>query len=337
MRTLSVGAAAAAIATMLAGHASAVEWSVSLWGERRAFTEHVHKLAKLVEEKTGGEFTMKISYGGLSKSTENLDGISIGAFEMAQFCAGYHPDKNPTLTVLELPYLGVSTLEEAAAASRAVYRHPAVQEDLARWNARLLMPSPMPQYNLAGTGEPRETVEELKGMRVRANGGLAEAFEAFGAVPTALPASETYEAMETGVVDAVAFAPHAHLAFGTINLADWWTANLDVGTLDCPVAVSIDAYEELDPEHREALDSSVGAAVDDYLENYHELLAEWESVLEERNVKRVSFSAGEIEKLHDLAAPVRDRWIEKMKTQGIPGDELYGLVQRTLEEQRASE
>ena len=70
---------------------------------------------------------MNISYGGLSKNTENLDGISIGAFEMAQICAGYHTDKNPAVTVLELPFLGVNTLEEEVAVSNAVYAHPSVR------------------------------------------------------------------------------------------------------------------------------------------------------------------------------------------------------------------
>ena len=70
--------AVAALATAFAGEALATEWNVSVWGKRRAFTEHVEKLAELVSEKTGGEFTMNVSYGGLSKNRENLDGISIG-------------------------------------------------------------------------------------------------------------------------------------------------------------------------------------------------------------------------------------------------------------------
>jgi len=78
------GVAATAILFSFATEAMAEEWNVSLWGKRRAFTEHVEKLAELVSEKTGGDFTLNISYGGLSKNKENLDGISIGAFEMAQ-------------------------------------------------------------------------------------------------------------------------------------------------------------------------------------------------------------------------------------------------------------
>jgi len=233
--------AAAAVALSFATEAAATEWNVSVWGKRRAFTEHVEKLAELVSAKTGGEFTMNVSYGGLSKNRENLDGISIGAFEMAQFCAGYHRDKNRVVTVLELPFLGVENLEQELAVSNAVYAHPAATKEMAQWNAKLLMTSPMPQYNLVGTGEPRDELAEFAGMRVRATGGIGQAFEAVGAVPTSVTSSEAYQAMESGVVDTVAFAQHAHLSFGTINEADWWTSNLNPGTVNCPVVVNIDA------------------------------------------------------------------------------------------------
>ena len=71
--------AVVALAASFAGETFASEWNVSVWGKRRAFTEHVEKLAELVSAKTNGEFTMNVSYGGLSKNKENLDGISIGS------------------------------------------------------------------------------------------------------------------------------------------------------------------------------------------------------------------------------------------------------------------
>ncbi len=324
----------AAAALAIAGEAGAVEWNVSLWGKRRAFTEHVEKLAELVAEKTGGAFTLNISYGGLSKNRENLDGISVGAFEMAQFCAGYHGDKNPTITVLELPFLGVKNLEEEVAVSNAVYAHPATVADLARWNARLLMTSPMPQYNIVGTGEPKDELDEFKGMRVRATGGLGKAFEAVGAVPTSVTATEAQQALETGVVDTVAFAQHAHLSFQTIDLADWWTENLNPGTVNCPVVVNTDAYEALSDEHRAALDGSIEEAIAHYLANYGELLAKWEEILAEKNVQKVTISDSELERFREVAGPVRDAWIEAMSAQGLPAQELYDLVQSTLQEMR---
>lgn len=325
----------AVLSLAFAGEALATEWNVSLWGKRRAFTEHVEKLAELVSEKTNGEFTMNISYGGLSKNRENLDGISIGAFEMAQFCAGYHRDKNRVITVLELPFLGVSNLEEERAVARAVYSHPAAAEEMEQWNAMLLMTSPMPQYNIVGTGEPRDELADFEGMRVRATGGLGKAFEAVGGIPTSVTATEAYQAMESGVVDTVAFAQHAHLSFGTINQAEWWTANLNPGTVNCPVVVNIDAYNDLSDEHRAALDGSIEEALDHYLANYGELLKKWDSVLEEKGVQKVEIADSEIEAFRAKAAdPIRDAWIADMESQGLPGQELYDLVVKTLQDHR---
>ncbi|HCC97554.1 MAG TPA: C4-dicarboxylate ABC transporter substrate-binding protein [Rhodobacteraceae bacterium] len=337
MKTLMPKLFVFAIAGALATETLAEEWNVSVWGKRRAFTEHVHKLGELLEQKTNGEFTLNISYGGLSKNRENLDGISIGAFEMAQFCAGYHADKNRVVTVLELPFLGVENLAQEVAVSAAVYAHPAATEEMAQWNAKLLMTSPMPQYNLVGTGEPRTTLSDFEGMRVRATGGLGKAFAAAGSVPTSVTATEAYQAMESGLVDTVAFAQHAHLSFGTINQADWWTANLNPGTVNCPVVVNIDAYESLSDAHREALDGSVQEALDHYVANYGELLAKWDSVLAEKGITKVEISADVIDAFRAKAAdPIRDTWIADMEAQGLPGQELYDLVMSTLAEAKAA-
>ncbi len=335
MKRYLTGAAAAALSIAFVAEAAATEWNASVWGKRRAFTEHVEKIAELVSEKTNGEFTINVSYGGLSKPRENLDGISIGAFEMAQFCAGYHRDKNRVVTVLELPFLGVSNLEEEVAVSMAVYGHPAAAEEMAQWNAKLLMTSPMPQYNLVGTGDPRDSLAAIDGMRVRATGGLGQAFEAVGGVPTSVPATEAYNAMESGVVDTVAFAQHAHLSFGTINRADWWTANLNPGTVNCPVVVNIDAYDSLSDEHKAALDSSIPEALEHYLANYAELLERWDAVLEEKGVAKVEISEDVIAEFKAKAAdPIREKWIADMSAQGLPGQELYDLVMSTLESTR---
>lgn len=313
-----------------AGSAQATEWNASLWGKRRAFTEHVEKLAELVSEKTDGEFTINLSYGGLSGPRDNLDGIAIGAFEMAQFCASYHGDKNRTLTVLELPFLGVGNLKEQVAVAKAVYAHPATKAEMARWNATLLMPSPQPQYNLVGKGAPIRHLSDFDGLRIRATGNIGAAFAALGAIPTSVTAPETYNAMDSGVVDAVALAPHAHLAYGTIDIADWWTKNLYPGTGSCPVVVNTDAYEALSEPNRKALDESVGAALGHYIDNYQDILVRWDEILKEKDVEIIEFPNVVIEEFRSSAAPIHEKWIKNMEAQGIPGQELFDLVEETL-------
>ncbi|MCH2094956.1 MAG: TRAP transporter substrate-binding protein DctP [Rhodobacteraceae bacterium] len=322
-RTLAVG-----LAACFATEALATEWNVSLWGKRRAFTEHVEKLAELVSDKTAGEFTLNLSYGGLSKNRENLDGISIGAFEMAQFCAGYHADKNPSITVLELPFLGVSSLEQEIALSMAVYQHPATVADLNRWNATLLMPSPLPQYNVVGTGDAPTALADFAGLTVRATGGIGAAMSSIGAVPTSMSATEVRQAMDSGVVKAVSFAPHAHMSFGTIENGKWWTTNLNPGTVNCPVVVNSDALADLSDAHRAALLDSVDEALAHYVDNYNNnTMSQWGPELEARGIASVTFSDAEIAAFKDAAAaPAAAAWIEANTARGLPAQELYDLV-----------
>ncbi|MEL6573574.1 MAG: TRAP transporter substrate-binding protein DctP [Pseudomonadota bacterium] len=328
MNTFVTRTIAATLVFAFGSEVAAEEWNVSLWGKRRAFTEHVEKLAELVSEKTGGEFTLNISYGGLSANRENLDGISIGAFEMAQFCAGYHRDKNPSITVLELPFLGVSSLEQEVALSKAVYEHPATVADLGRWNATLLMPSPLPQYNIVGVGDAPATLADFEGLSVRATGGIGAAMESIGAVPTSMSATEVRQAMDSGVVKAVSFAPHAHMSFGTIENGTWWTTNLNPGTVNCPVVVNSDALAGLSDAHRDALLGSVDEALDHYIANYNGATMDaWGPALAERGITEVTFADAEITAFKDAAAaPAAAAWIEQNTAAGLPAQELYDMV-----------
>jgi len=318
----------AAVALAVSGEVLAEQWDVSLWGKRRAFTEHVEKLAELVSAKTNGDFTLNISYGGLSKNKENLDGISIGAFQMAQFCAGYHRDKNPSITVLELPFLGVSSLEQERSISQAVYQHPAVIKDLARWNATIIMPSPLPQYNIIGVGDAPKTLADYTGLSVRATGGIGKAMAAVGAVPTSMSASEVRQSLDSGVVKAVAFAPHAHMSYGTVETGKWWTTNLNPGTVNCPVVVNTDALADLPAAHRDALLSSVDEALDHYITTYNgKTMDAWGPTLEAKGIQSITYTDSELAAFKaKVAGPAAAAWIEGNTARGLPAQELYDLV-----------
>ena len=106
-------------------------------------------LAAVVEEKTGGAWRMTLHYGeALSKSRENLDGIAIEAFQAAMICNFYHPRKNPALMVLTMPFLPMSDWDANRRIREAVYAHPAVAREMARWNAMIYTSTFLPQYEL---------------------------------------------------------------------------------------------------------------------------------------------------------------------------------------------
>ena len=308
------------------------EWNVSLWSKRRAFTEHVEKLAELVSEKTNGNFTLNISYGGLSKNKENLDGIAIGAFEMAQFCSFYHRKKNPTITVTELPFTKDVSLSKLSEISQKVYKHPAVVKDLARWNATLLMPSPLPQYNLIGVGDMPSDLSDFSGKRLRGPGGIAGVMQQLGAVKTGVAANEVRQALDAGVIDTVAFAQHAHLAFGSIQSGKWATTNLNLGTANCPVVVNTDALNDLKPEYKEALLGSVEEALAYYVDNYeNKVIGKYNDSIKEKGIKSLTFTGAQTAELDKLAVLVREKWIED-NSKNFDAKALFDYTKALFEE-----
>ncbi len=306
-----------------------VNWDVSLWGQPRAFTAHLEKLAKLLDTRTDGKFTLNLAYGGeLASSRENLEGIASGAFEMAQFCASYHPEKNPTITVLELPFLGVSTLEQEVRVSEAVYSHPATRADMARWNATIVMPSPQPQSNVMGTGLPPTSLQSFESMTIRANGGVGRAVGALGATTVSIPAPEIKGALETGDIQAVAIAPHGHMAFSTFEFGTWWTSNLNPGASNCPVIVNTDALNALPDEYKVLLASATTEALDHYIENYKgATMAAFNDAMQDRQIIELSINDEILNEINTaVAAPAARTWVQENAANGLPAQELYDLV-----------
>jgi TRAP-type C4-dicarboxylate transport system substrate-binding protein len=321
-----IAAYAVTLSCVATSVSAATEWNVSLWSKRRAFTEHVEKLAELVEAKTNGNFKLNISYGGLSKNKENLDGISIGAFEMAQFCSFYHRKKNPTITVTELPFTKDVSLKRLAEISQKVYQHPAVVKDLARWNATLLMPSPLPQYNLIGVGDMPKDLADFKGKRVRGPGGVLGVLSQLGAVKAGVAANEVRQALDSGVIDTVAFAQHAHLAFGSIQSGEWATTNLNLGTANCPVVVNTDSLASLKPEHKKALLDSVDEALDYYVSNYEgKVVGKYNDTIKQKGIKQLTFTAAQTAEMNKMAADVREKWISTYSSD-FNAKELYDFT-----------
>jgi TRAP-type C4-dicarboxylate transport system substrate-binding protein len=330
MKTLKLSLLGAAAAALLATSPSVVvsnavaaevdgpkvRWKANVWGKRRAFTEDMETYSKYVSEKTGGKFKIKIFYGDqLGGKKQNLDNIKAGVFEMAKVCWAYHPGKQQSSTVLNLPFLPVTNFEVQRQVYEAVYRHPIVGKELAtKWGAFVLSSSQLPQYEFMGKGKPPEKLEDWNGMTVRALGGLADAMRALGANNSTMTATEVYQAIDRGAVQAVSFPfSYAHAAFKIDEVADWYTINLSPGSNDCPNVVSASAYEKLPAQYKKLMDEAkelaYGSLKAAYKNKDDVLVPKWR-----KSKKEIKYSAAELAKFREVAGqPVYDKWIAANK------------------------
>jgi len=308
-----------------------VNWRLSLWGKRRAFTEGMEHVAKTVSAQTCGNFTVKLFYGEqLSKSKENLDSISVGAIEAGTFCAAYHPGKNRPLNVLDLPFLPLADFDVMRKVHDTVYKHPASQKALDKWNAVIYMSNILPQYEYMGRGKPPSSVADFKGKRLRALGGMGRSAKAIGAVPTTMPASETYTALQRGTVDAIGFPfSYTFAAYKLDEISDWYTTNMSLGTVNCPTVFNKDAFAKLPADYKKVLDEAkpgaYAAMKSAYAAKDKANIAKWAKT----KMKAVKIPEAEMAQFRKVGGkPLWEAWVKENEGK-IPARELLDLVLKT--------
>ncbi|MEX3008401.1 TRAP transporter substrate-binding protein DctP [Hoeflea sp. TYP-13] len=313
-----------------------VFWKISMWGNPRALSAGMEALAEKAAAETDGNFQIKIFYGGqLSQSRENLDGLKLNAFEGAAFCNFYHPGKNPSFMVFSLPFLPLGDPQVDKYVRSKMFEHPALVADMEKWNAIPYVSGLLPQYEILGKGDAPESLEDWKGLRVRAGGGLGSAMEKLGATRLTLPAGETSTAFQRGALDAAAFPfTYAHVAFKISEEADWYTSNLTPGTSECGWLFNKTAYDALPEQYQDFLMDNREMVMDAELQAYAEQDKKNLPVFEE-TLQKITYSDEELARFKEIAGkPVWEEWIasnqDNFDAQGV-----FDAIWQYAEEARA--
>ncbi|WP_432822078.1 TRAP transporter substrate-binding protein [Trichloromonas sp.] len=158
--------------------------------------------AKEVEKRTEGRITITPFPGGtLTKAPQVYDGVVTGITDLGNSCFAYTRGRFPVTAALDLP-MGYPNGKVATAVVDQFAKtiNPEELKDVKVLYVHAHGPG------LLHTKTPVRTLEDLKGMKIRATGLSAKVVEALGAVPVAMPQGDTYEALQKGVVEGT-FAP----------------------------------------------------------------------------------------------------------------------------------
>ncbi len=121
--------------------------------------------------------------------------------------------------------------------------------------------------------KPIDTLDDIKGLRIRAAGLTGSVFAELGAVPQSIPGSDLYPAMERGALDAVEFVgPYDDERLGFQKVAKYYYAPgvLELGASITAIA-NLDANNELPDIFKEALRTASAEANTEMLARYDAL------------------------------------------------------------------
>ncbi len=323
------------LAGVLARSASAqpVTWTVAIFGPPRPITAPIEFLAKEVLAKTNGQLKIEPVYGeALSKATEMLDGLKGQAFEAASLCASYYPAKLPLFTVLDLPMLAPHDIMAQARVQMALADHPAMQQEFKRWGVRMLLPIPLPQYQLMG--KKRITrAEDLKGVRIRVSGEMAKVLEDFGAVKALVPAPEAFTALDRGVLDMSTFpGTFGFVSYRLHEISKYYIDNISLGSAPCFWAVTETAWGKLAPQHQKLMLDLRQPAIQTSIQAFKAADEKSYPEFKAKGIEIINFPPAERARLAANAGKHWQEWVADKEKRGLPGKQILEFVQARIKE-----
>lgn len=164
-------------------------------------TVGLYKYLDLVEKKSNGRIKFqRFAAGGLAKAKEALDGIEVGMFDVLLSYPSYYAGHVPEGQIFLTPFLFKSMKN-----IYDVYYHTEVGSLLTqayKGKGSIIVGLQFMAANVLATSKKVDSLAGLKGMKIRAPGGLgAKTVTAMGAAPVMLVGSEIYTALQRGTVD----------------------------------------------------------------------------------------------------------------------------------------
>ncbi len=151
---------------------------------------------KEVEARTQGKVAVQTFPGSTLLNAKNMfEGVQQGIADIGCLCMSYQPGVFPMTTVVEQP-VGFASSKEATTVLYDLWKKYQPKEFAKVKILALFATAPS---NIMST-KPIKSLDDLKGLELRASGGAARVLDLLGAVPVSMPMSETPEALQKGLV-----------------------------------------------------------------------------------------------------------------------------------------
>lgn len=191
-------------------------------------------IGKWLEEKTDGGLTARVFPQTLLKHKEVPTGIRDGVGDLGLVVHPYFPAEFPEANyVADFSLFTSNNFAAAGAATEYILNCAACMKEMRNFGHIYLGNIANAPYSLL-TKEPIATLDDIKGKKIRSGGAAwGRWIEAMGGVKVSISASEAYQALSQGVLDA-----HTH-SIG--SLVDQGLADVVNNVTDVPLGVYLGA------------------------------------------------------------------------------------------------
>lgn len=274
-----------------------------------------------VEKRTKGKVTILTFPGSTLLGAKNMfDGIIAGQADIGCFAMSYHPGRFPVVEAVDLP-LG---WPNATVASLTLWDLYQTYNPQSFEKVKVLTMFTCPPANIMSM-KPVRTLDDLKGLEIRAAGTGVKVLELLGASPIGMPQSDVPDALHKGVIKGMASSLEVMKDFNYAEYCRYITiTNLQVVTFG--VIMNKATWDSLSEDVRKILTDLgreqaewTGMYVDDHV---REAVA-WSE--KKYNVETIRLKSDEQAKINERLKPLVDDYIKRVETR-VPAREIIKTV-----------
>ncbi len=284
--------------------------------------------AEEIGRRTGGK--VKITYfpgGSLLKGDEIYSGVLRGIADIGMSCYAYTMGRFPSMEALDLP-IGYTSGRVATLVANDFY--DAFKPDELADVKMLYMHAHGP--GLLHSRKSVRSLEEIKGLKIRATGFSAKVASALGAAAVGMPQGGTYEALQKGVVEAT-FSPIEVLkGWNQAEVVDYTTESYSIGyTTAMYVVMNKDKWNALPPDIQEIFMEVSAEFIPKHAEGWDDADREGREFTLNIGNEIIALSDEESARWAAAVNPVIDEYIDAATARGLPGAEYVDFIRERIQ------
>jgi TRAP-type C4-dicarboxylate transport system substrate-binding protein len=275
-----------------------------------------------VEKRTNGKVAVDTFPGGTLLGAKNMmDGVIAGTADIGCLCMAYQPGRFIVTNATALP-LG---FKNATAASLTLLDLYNKYQPEAFAKVKVLSMFTCAPANIYAK-VPVKNLDDLKGLQLRASGGVAQVLRALGATPVGMPQSETPEALQKGVVKGAASSLETLKDFKYAEMCRYVTI-FNGPIYPFAVVMNMDAWNKLPADVQRVMQNLAkeqsewtGRYMDDHVKDS----IDWSK--KNYDIEITELSGDELEKWDQLLEPITAQWIQDAKAKGLPAEQIIADI-----------
>ncbi|MCF8063311.1 MAG: TRAP transporter substrate-binding protein [Deltaproteobacteria bacterium] len=288
--------------------------------------------ADKISEMTNGKVKVTFFPGGaLGKTPDHYALAEKGIADIIYILQDYTPGRFPMTSVFELPFMIPSAEKTSVAMWKVFEQFPEFRKEYEKVKVLALFCHPGGHFNT--TEKPIRKLEDFQGLKFRtASPHVTKALKIFGAVPVNMPVTETYTALERGVVDGTVLPWEGNFVFKLAELLKYGT-EADFYTMTMMVVMNKRKYESLPEDVKQAIDETTGMPLSQEAGRvYDEVRPVMKQLCLKAGMEAIQLPQEEREKLKELTKPLQDEWVKDMEDKGLPGREVLDAALKYIHE-----